>query len=241
MLRIPREVHHRAHEHGGVVVLNTRTGQWHALNPTAGALWRSWADGASFAQSVATVAATHPTAPAATISADASRLLTALVTRGLLESPLDGAPGRPKAEVARPAPSLGVATVALRPGKPVGWGARLVAGLCLGAALVVLRLPFRHVAALVGGLRRGWCRADVGHERAEHIVEAVRQAALAYPGRAACLETSLAAVLLAALTRGRLDWCLGAVTDPYRFHAWVESRGIPAPLPDLAYQRVFTI
>jgi hypothetical protein len=60
----------------------------------------------------------------------------------------------------------------------------------------------------------------------------VRRAACWYPGRAACLERSLAAVLLAIAVRRRLDWCLGAVPDPYRFHAWVAVAGTPVTAAD---------
>ena len=77
------------------------------------------------------------------------------------------------------------------------------------------------------------------------IVAALDWAARRYPGRAACLEQSLAAVLLAAARGWRLDWCLGAVADPYRFHAWVEAEARPVPALDdprspTGYRRVFT-
>jgi hypothetical protein len=68
--------------------------------------------------------------------------------------------------------------------------------------------------------------------QASRIVEAVHLAGRWYPGRAACLERSLAAVLMAIAVRRRLDWCLGSVPDPYRFHAWVAVDGEPVAATD---------
>jgi hypothetical protein len=53
----------------------------------------------------------------------------------------------------------------------------------------------------------------------------VRRAAALFPGRAACLEVSLASVLWAAARRRRLEWCWGVHPYPYTFHAWVETLG----------------
>ncbi|MFC9222993.1 lasso peptide biosynthesis B2 protein [Streptomyces hygroscopicus] len=54
-----------------------------------------------------------------------------------------------------------------------------------------------------------------------------RHTARWWPGRAACMETSLGAVLAAALLGRRLDWCLGArfAPPPVEYHAWAELPG----------------
>jgi Transglutaminase-like superfamily len=50
-------------------------------------------------------------------------------------------------------------------------------------------------------------------------------AAQFFPGRAACLEVSLAA-FFAALLRGRaVDWCIGCRLGPAESHAWIEADG----------------
>lgn len=48
-----------------------------------------------------------------------------------------------------------------------------------------------------------------------------------WPGRAACMKTSLGAVPAAALMGRRLDWCLGArfCRRPVEYHAWAELPG----------------
>ncbi|MEU8968188.1 lasso peptide biosynthesis B2 protein [Streptomyces monashensis] len=99
-----------------------------------------------------------------------------------------------------------------------------MAGLAL--ALMLLSLPFRHTARAARIARR-LGRRDLGVARAEGLVGAVRHASRWWPGRAACMETSLGAVLTAALLGRRLDWCLGArfSPPPVEYHAWAELPG----------------
>jgi hypothetical protein len=104
------------------------------------------------------------------------------------------------------------------------------------ACLLIRFCGFRAALWLVrltrgGRSRFAWCRRPASEPEAEAVIGAVAWAARRYPGRAACLEQSLAAVLLVAAGRRRLDWCLGAATDPYRFHAWVEAAGRPVQSP----------
>ncbi|SHN31015.1 lasso peptide biosynthesis B2 protein [Streptomyces yunnanensis] len=80
-------------------------------------------------------------------------------------------------------------------------------------------LPFRaaRLARKVG-------RRPLTAEQAEALVGAVRHTSRWWPGRAACMETSLGAVLAAALLGYRLNWCLGPrfSPPPTEYHAWVE-------------------
>lgn len=103
---------------------------------------------------------------------------------------------------------------------------RLAAAAGLALALVLLRLPFRHTIH-VARLTRRLSRRELGAARAEALVGAVRHTARLWPGRAACMETSLGSVLAAALLGRRLDWCLGArfAPPPVEYHAWVDLPG----------------
>lgn len=103
---------------------------------------------------------------------------------------------------------------------------RCAAAVGLALALVLLQLPFRHTARAVRWGRRAG-RRPLTPERASALVEAVRHTGHLWPGRAACLETSLGAVLAAALFGRRLDWCLGArfAPPPVEYHAWAELPG----------------
>jgi len=218
-LQVAGHVRHQSHDHGGVVILDTSAGRWIALNPTAGEFWRSWDSGAGFEEGVAEVAARHPEVPIESVRADARQLLADLVRCGLVEIGPRVAAGGTAAIMAEPDD----AGTGPRP----GWLRVGAAMVILMAASVLVRCSFRASFALVRASRRNWCRRTPTPQQAAIAVAAVGRAARHYPGRAACLEQSLAAVLLSAIRRRRLDWCLGSVPDPYRFHAWVELAGEP--------------
>jgi hypothetical protein len=232
-LQAAEHVRHQSEDHGGVVILDTTAGLWMTLNPTAGHFWRSWQSGAGFEEGVAEVAARYPDVPVESIRADAEDLVHDLCSHGLIEAvPPDvlGAAADmaedPTAAVPRQPRPLVVAAV-----------------LALVVASVLLRLSFRASFRLVQASRRSWCRRAASSPQAAATVAAVSQAARWYPGRAACLEQSLAAVLVEVVRRRRLDWCLGSVPDPYRFHAWVEVAGQPVPTPtsQFGHSRVVSI
>jgi hypothetical protein len=54
-----------------------------------------------------------------------------------------------------------------------------------------------------------------------------QRAARWYPGRAACLEISLAAFIALALRGYRADWCIGCRLGPAEAHAWIETASGP--------------
>ncbi|AEM88725.1 lasso peptide biosynthesis B2 protein [Streptomyces violaceusniger] len=87
---------------------------------------------------------------------------------------------------------------------------------------MLLALPFplavraARTARLVG-------RRPLTERHGQQLVEAVKWAGRRMPHRLACLETSLAAMLAAALLGRRLTWCVGVrfTPPPIEFHAWV--------------------
>ncbi|MGW7658204.1 lasso peptide biosynthesis B2 protein, partial [Streptomyces tendae] len=83
---------------------------------------------------------------------------------------------------------------------------RCAAAAGLALALVLLRLPFRFTVRAVRLARRVGCRRLTAAQ-ADALITAVRHASRLWPGRAACMETSLGAVLAAALLGRQLDWC----------------------------------
>ncbi|MEU9412337.1 lasso peptide biosynthesis B2 protein [Streptomyces sp. NPDC048281] len=96
-----------------------------------------------------------------------------------------------------------------------------------------VRVAARGRNALAARLRSGMdIRAvtrlpgrTAGVEEAEAAFAAVRGAARWWPGRAACLEESLAAHFTAALTGRRVTWVIGARFAPQGAHAWIETEG----------------
>ncbi|MEV6818345.1 lasso peptide biosynthesis B2 protein [Nocardiopsis dassonvillei] len=104
-------------------------------------------------------------------------------------------------------------------------------------AVILLRFPLKCSVAFVGKLKPRVARSATVEE-ATTIVAAARAPARWFPGRAACLENSLAAALTALLLLRTLDWCIGARLMPYAAHAWVEVSGVPvgeAQAPDRPY------
>lgn len=103
---------------------------------------------------------------------------------------------------------------------------RLAAAAGLALALVLLRLPFRHTVRAARLVRRIG-RQPLDAVRAPALVGAVRHTGRLWPGRVACMETSLGAVLAAALLGRRLNWCLGVrfSPPPVEYHAWAELPG----------------
>ena len=70
------------------------------------------------------------------------------------------------------------------------------------------------------------CAREITIEEANQIWEIVRQQDFLF-GRVACLEFSLAFVIL-ALTQGcSTCLCVGVATEPFRAHSWVEVDGKP--------------
>lgn len=236
-LRVPGHVRHSSQAHGGVLILDTAAGLWLALNATAGELWRLWAAGAEFGQAVAAIQELYPDVPGELIRTDAEQLLAELAERGLIQvSPLKER-GREAVMAVGPR----------RVGDPgAGTTRTILAMAALTAASIMLRLPFPISCAVIRATRRGWCRGATTVQQAARTVSAVSQAARCFPGRSACLEQSLAAVLLAAATRRRLDWVLGAAeVPPHFFHAWVEAAGHPVNgdgiVPGAAIQKVLSL
>jgi hypothetical protein len=218
--------------------LNLRTGRWHALNAPAQRLWTELRRTGDFDDAVSSVAAGYPAEWRPRIREDAETLLAALSDRRLVVlGPKASSP--PQTDV--DAESAQPATVVAATGAD-GAERRIRAHVGLVLALLLLRLPFRWTTRAVAlARRRCWTEASV--PEAIGVLLAVDKAARRYPGRAACLERSLGAVLTAALCRRRVDWVMGVAEDPYRFHAWLETQGVAvlsAPEPDFhTFRRAF--
>lgn len=88
------------------------------------------------------------------------------------------------------------------------------------------------------------CRRPATLPQAEAAVRAVRAAGWYSPARTACLEESVATVLLLAARRLTVTWCHGVAADPVRLHAWVQTedgKPVAEPSSTLAYTPVLTL
>lgn len=104
-------------------------------------------------------------------------------------------------------------------------------------------LGFRRIHLTVAWLADRTCRAATTGE-VLLALEAVDAAADWTPFRVACLERSLATVLLLTASRRGVTWCVGARNPPLAMHAWLcDQRGHPIgePAEALTYQPLVVI
>jgi len=110
---------------------------------------------------------------------------------------------------------------------------RLLGMVAFLTAVVLLRcLPLRATLAAARAAKRLAHRPATMAE-AERALTACTWAATFFPGRAACLEMSLAAFLTAAAFGRVVDWCIGCRFRPCESHAWIEAAGRPVGEPAL--------
>lgn len=205
-MRIPEHVRTVPAAGGGSILLDQRTGRCYAMNGVARQLWLAWERTGDFEQALAALPAGEQ------FVAECRTWAQTLLARGLIvtgpsTSDTDGEAGTGPSRPARPcSPRL----------------LRCCALLVLPVVLALIRLPFGVTAALLGRSRQWWCHRAVTPAEAEAAAAAFGAVARSHPGRVACLELSLGAVLVLALTRRRLALVIGVAEDPCRFHAWVD-------------------
>ncbi len=105
-------------------------------------------------------------------------------------------------------------------------------GLSCLAVLVAVKLGlgtlgFGRFFALAGRLLRARAGADAPAAVLRETVRRVALVAAFFPGRALCLEQSLALWLLLRRRGIEADLRLGVQPYPFGAHAWVEHRGEP--------------
>lgn len=177
-----------------------------------------------------------PSVPVSEIRSDVDRLIENLLRRGLLVPGPDHAWQAGGTPVALTAPAASA----------IPLPRRLFASVCLVAAVLLLRLPFRTVVKAVSALKHRMAGRAASQADGEASVSIVHSVSDHIPLRIACMEVSLAAVLLCAARGRALDWCFGHAADPVGFHSWVEADGQPVRDPreepiTAVYQRIFAI
>jgi hypothetical protein len=120
---------------------------------------------------------------------------------------------------------------AIGPTEQVRRSDRLLAPVCLTLAVTLLRLRFSRTVSLARWTTRRFPRS-ASTDEATSMTTAIRESARHRTGRVACLEQSLAAVLLAAAHRRSVRWHIGVRLMPYASHAWIEVDGHPVGEPD---------
>lgn len=98
-------------------------------------------------------------------------------------------------------------------------------GVCLAVALLRC-LPFRVVLIMARGMKAPTWRAG-GRAELQRIIAARDWAVSWFPGRATCLDQSLAAFLSCVFAGIKVDWCIGCRFGPCESHAWIEHDDHP--------------
>lgn len=200
----------------GIALMDTRRGRgrWHFLDPAGAQLWlKITSGGTGTADAIDALTAQWQARGAAPqqVRTDLTALAACLQAADLLH---------PAHE-----PRRDDLPVRLAVSAPIGARQQIAGWAGLLAALTLLRcLPVRFAvtaARAAAHLPGRTARAT----DAEAAVAAVRRAARWWPGRAACLEESLAAYLAAALTGHHVTWTIGARFTPNGAHAWIEADG----------------
>lgn len=217
---IPDGVHVMPETDGRLVVLNENTGSWHALNRTGVALYQELGRTSDLDDVVDQLTRRYQNVLPDRIREDIDRMVVDLVRRGLLE-PAESYLRRPAA-VLMATPDSSV---------PGARRHRVLTAVAFVLALVLLRLPFRTSTKAVATVKRWLATQDATASEALRRLVTARLVTRYYPGRVACLELSLTAVLAGVLLRQRIDWCFGFASDPQRFHSWIEVGGTPVTEP----------
>lgn len=203
------------------VLLDARSGRVDVLLGPGRELWSALAGCGDAAEAARRVPRLEPTS--------AHRLVDDLVAADLLAAATQPRPWPVPVSGVPTQPSWGTQELAaqLDPPAPAPWRDRGLAAAAVAFTLGarqcgraetrfprLLRLVERTAAR---GQRPG------SPEEVRHAVSAVRRVACLFPARVACLEESIATVLVLAATSRRVIWCHGVAGDPVRFHAWVQT------------------
>jgi hypothetical protein len=204
----PREV--LAAVHGDrTILLDLRTERYLGLDEVGTAVWElvddAGEDGVALVSIVDMLAAEYE-APRVTLARDVGMLMDRLRREGLVEGVAPGtvAPEPSLPSAIRCALTLVVSVLALR-------------GLGLRRSLAVARRLARRVSPI----------AVPTPEFLAAVVRKVDTAAAFFPGRALCLEQSLALYVVLRQARVPVRFLLGAQPYPFTAHAWVEYQGEP--------------
>ncbi|MFD7656008.1 lasso peptide biosynthesis B2 protein [Actinosynnema sp. NPDC059797] len=212
---VPDSVHSAHEDNGLLIVLNVRTGQWHALNSTGSVIFDWLRRTGDLESAIRDLVDRFPEAPEARLREDAHRLVGMLVGRGLVET------GKGKGRH----PGSTLMALPSRQGVKLPLLDVLTAVLCLAGALLLLRFPLRVPVSLVEKAKGRVAVEPASVQQAVAALDAARAASRFFPCRVACMESSLTAVLFGLAKRRSLDWCFGFSSEPVSFHAWVRAEG----------------
>lgn len=232
---------------GAMVLLDRARGRYLTLNHVASDIWEQLAAGATVIEIVDQVCAEY-SAPREQVEADVRMQVHDLLRCGLIES-ASGVATRSR-EAESDAKGAAAAVVPAKEGS-ASWSPGPGLPSYLRCVLVIsaikLRLMVQGYGSTIDWIRRRVERVPATNGASLNDVGALEfrmaTAAAFYPGRALCLERSLALYYILRRQGVAASYCQGVQPYPFQAHAWVEYRGqvlndIPehakqfTPLPD---------
>lgn len=212
---IPGFVRTKYGDNGQLVVINVRSGHWHALNPVAAAVFEVLVRTGDAEPAIAQLAERFPETSEERVRRDVERLVGMLLERHLLATTVP--PARHPGSVLMALPASGRGGLSMAD--------RVLASVCFAVALVLLKLPLRISIFLVSRVKGRCARKPASVEQGHDAISAAREVTRLFPGRVACMELSLTAVLIMAARGRALEWTFGFSSDPLAFHSWVCANG----------------
>lgn len=202
-----------------VVLLDRRTGRYLTLNEVAAEIWERLAEGVSPSGIIDRLSEEYD-APRERIAADVTAQVRRFLEDGLIE-PGVAQPGH--SPISHPDESATDETVAVRVSRPsylrCAW---LITGIKLRLRLTGYDRTLRWVRRQVEGIR---VSTAAKFEAVRAVEWRVAVTGAVYPGRALCLEQSLALYLLLRRQGVAVKYHQGVQPYPFEAHAWITYRG----------------
>lgn len=115
--------------------------------------------------------------------------------------------------------------------------------IALSTACILIR--FFNLETIIQFVRwfKQKCDRTIDQKEAWIIWCTVHRAKKVLWTRIACLESSLAFILLALSKKLSADWCIGVKLAPFESHAWIEVNGSPFQEPNniQCFTKIFTV
>lgn len=222
-----------ARSHEAVVLLDRTTGQYLTLNQVAAEIWEQLTTGNTPTAVVDRLCADYD-APRDRIATDVAAQIQELLRRGLIEPGTATEP--PPAPSGIPGRALACCFIDSKkalssPAGPLQMRLPSYLRCALLITHVKLRLARQGYERTLNWVRRKVeqipATAGVTLEAVRTVEYRVAMAGALYPGRALCLEQSLALYYLLRRQRAAVKYCTGVQPYPFLAHAWVEYHGEP--------------
>jgi len=206
-------------QNGETVVLDLKHGKYLTLNEVGGYVWDRLATDTSVDSIVQTLRNEFEL-PDSVTAADVGHDVAALVNRLTVAGLIDATARR-----SRPNNHNGYPRKIARPVH----GLPTVIECLILIALIKLRLRLSGPDRALQWIRRDAITSALGIDQQKVIVrdieKVVARACAFYPGRAECLERSLALLYLLVRRGVAATFCMGVHTNPFTAHAWIEFGG----------------